>query len=253
MTRGKWVPRSYTKKEMDTLSEFVRMSREQHFLPPSLERPDGLCGNVTFSHLAGKMHNLLWFRALCDPQGSNPCCFNNKCTGGLSVQECQCPHCYDMRQPIHAEFATWVPSDPVCKIKQFHNKTDTCQMLGNSTVLMIGDSFMRHVYIALLSLLRSDLPHGPKVAKATSVQRFMCRGDYIYQQRCHALLDRDTNHCKNTTKLKFYEYISSKEGPVILNTITKLRDIPNSYVFLGIGIHDDFHFNIIAATSFGVA
>ena len=44
MTRGKWIPGPYTRKEMDNLNEFIGMSRAQHGLPPSLERPDRLCG-----------------------------------------------------------------------------------------------------------------------------------------------------------------------------------------------------------------
>ncbi|KAH9507519.1 hypothetical protein Btru_051339 [Bulinus truncatus] len=55
-----------------------------------------------------------WFRALCNPKGDTPCCYNNVCVN-KSTFECHCPMCYDLRSKIHAELADWIPDDPKCK------------------------------------------------------------------------------------------------------------------------------------------
>lgn len=55
------------------------------------------------------------FRALCDPNGSTPCCFENKCVF-KDVEHCRCQGCYDLRQKIHAELSTWIPANPTCKV-----------------------------------------------------------------------------------------------------------------------------------------
>ncbi|GFO45385.1 hypothetical protein PoB_007189000 [Plakobranchus ocellatus] len=246
MTRGKWLAKSYSEEEMNKLSHFINKSRALHNLPTSLERPDLRCGNVTFSHLDGMMHNLLWFRALCDPKGRNPCCYNNRCTPNISVHDCRCPECYDMRQQIHAEFSSWEPSDPNCKMKTYHSASDICDVLKNTTIFMIGDSFMRHIYIAMLSLLRKDSPHGPRRRDISSVHQNMCSEDFIYQHRCAFTVDIDTLVCQNTTKVTFLEHIAASQSQSILEVVRKLLGIPNSYLLLGIGIHDDFNFDIIA-------
>ena len=48
------------------------------------------------------------------------------------------------------------------------------------------------------------------------------------------------------TRLKFLEYIAAHQTHEIRKAINELRGIPNSYVLLGIGIHDDFYFKNVA-------
>ena len=39
-------------------------------------------------------------------------------------------------------------------------KTDACAVMDNVTLVMVGDSFIRHIYISLLELLRAGTPYG---------------------------------------------------------------------------------------------
>lgn len=43
----------------------------------------------------------------------------------------------------------------------FTNPADTCKALHNMTLYLIGDSLIRHVYIAMLGLIRAHKPYGP--------------------------------------------------------------------------------------------
>ncbi|CAL1545457.1 unnamed protein product [Lymnaea stagnalis] len=108
MLTGRWELKNHTAKELEEVEMFMSRTRAYHKLPPTLQREDKKCGNINFP---GKE----WQRAVCNPKGDTPCCMNNFCVN-KSVQECQCPECHDMRQQIHAEFATWVPADPTCKV-----------------------------------------------------------------------------------------------------------------------------------------
>ena len=77
-------------------------------------------GNVSFDALEGRMHNLHWFRALCNPDGDTPCCYGNRCVA-REIESCRCDDCYDLRQPVNAELAEWVPKDPDCKVGVHNN------------------------------------------------------------------------------------------------------------------------------------
>ncbi|GFO47183.1 hypothetical protein PoB_007368800 [Plakobranchus ocellatus] len=57
------------------------------------------------------------YRALCDPEGSTPCCYSNHTCVAFSQAQCVCDGCYDMRRPVHAELAAWVPRDKTCQVK----------------------------------------------------------------------------------------------------------------------------------------
>ncbi|GFR93448.1 hypothetical protein ElyMa_004378500 [Elysia marginata] len=199
MTKGHWIDLRHRadRKEMDRIEYFLHNAREQHFLPYDLQRPDRNCGNITFEGLSGMMNDLLWFRALCDPDGDFPCCYNNKCES-LPVDECRCNDCYDIRQRIHAEFASWVPSDPTCQIHHFTGEQDTCLLLKNMTIYIIGDSFLRHVYISLLALLRSSTYHGPLFHYSPEAMVQTCDRNFVYLRMCIRWIDRDTRECNKS-------------------------------------------------------
>ena len=134
-------------------------------MPPGNQRPDKKCGNIGWGDL--NIKGLRWFRALCDPDGDNPCCYNNKCVN-KTMEECRCTNCLDMRRPVQAEYATWQPVHPSCKPKNW-TVAEVCRLLANSTLFFLGDSFVRHVYTALLLAVtgndvtgahKKDIPDG---------------------------------------------------------------------------------------------
>lgn len=43
----------------------------------------------------------------------------------------------------------------------FTSAEDVCHLLSNVTLYIIGDSLLRHVYVSLLTLIRSDTIYGP--------------------------------------------------------------------------------------------
>ncbi|CAL1545460.1 unnamed protein product, partial [Lymnaea stagnalis] len=160
MVRGTWLRRSHSEPELEAINRFLHEARAGHFLPYSLQREDKMCGNLSFDELEGRMHDLHWFRALCDPEGDTPCCFHNRCVA-MTTDACQCHQCYDLRQQIHAELAEWKPSDPECQMTSFTGPDDVCHILHNMTVYVIGDSLLRHVYTSLLTLVRQGKHYGP--------------------------------------------------------------------------------------------
>ncbi|CAG5121093.1 unnamed protein product [Candidula unifasciata] len=197
--------------------------------------------NVTFNELTSRWGKLQWFRALCDPKGLVPCCYNNVCTS-RPKEDCKCPYCYDMRQPLHAELATWVPNDPTCKMTRFDTVEDTCRLLQNMTIFMFGDSLVRHIYIALLNILRQGTAHGvlKKTASPASVTR--CDADFVHLGRCMGDIDADTWECNNTVRLLFREHSYIVQTNLTLKFVAELIGRPNSVVFVGNGIHDDYNY-----------
>lgn len=74
-------------------------------------------GNVEFEGTISVNQGPKWFRALCNPDGDSPCCFENKCVS-KPLESCRCEHCFDVRQQVHAELSTWVPTDPSCTVSK---------------------------------------------------------------------------------------------------------------------------------------
>ena len=158
MLKGKWLQKKMTVDETKENELLLLTARNQHKLPATLDRTDQKCGNVTFDNLSSKFHHLLWFRALCNPKGANPCCKNGRFTAA-SEEQCRCKECYDLRQQIQAEYSRWIPSDSKCQPKEFSHM-EACKLLNGSTLFFIGDSFVRHIYLALTYKLKNYFEQG---------------------------------------------------------------------------------------------
>ncbi|KAL8616008.1 hypothetical protein ACOMHN_014970 [Nucella lapillus] len=111
------------------------------------------CGNLS----VGDKH-LNYFKALCDPDGATPCCYNHVCRN-KSIHECACANCEDMRTPIQAEYATWRTEDTSCQPRNW-TMSDACRLLKNSTLHFIGESLTRHLYTAFLLVVRGNVQTG---------------------------------------------------------------------------------------------
>ncbi|CAL1548452.1 unnamed protein product, partial [Lymnaea stagnalis] len=190
MLDGHWVLRGHTSAELAELEVFLRRTRDFHQLPATLQRDDNKCGNLNFP-------NHQWHRAVCNPKGATPCCMNNSCVN-QTAQECQCPECYDMRQSVHAEFATWVPNNSSCKMRQFSSEEDVCRVLQNKTIYFIGDSFMRQVYTSLLAVLRGNRARHVLRDDVSQANVDKCDKYYRYFADCRYYLIWDSQECNGT-------------------------------------------------------
>lgn len=147
MTVGHWVRRPLTKSEQKEVDTFISVVRGGQ----NVSREDGRCGNITIGDKRGP-------RALCLANGPLPCCFEGHCRK-MTVSQCQCRNCYDIRQQVHAEFATWQASDERCQPK-LYTAEQACALLKNGTILVVGDSFQRHLFSAILLILRGNNTQG---------------------------------------------------------------------------------------------
>ncbi|XP_050402111.1 uncharacterized protein LOC126818633 [Patella vulgata] len=239
MPRGHWKTRLVTSEEHIEMKTFLQRARTQHLLPPSLQRTDGKCGNVTFDNLKKGFHNLLWFRALCDPYGATPCCHQNVCTNH-NVSQCACDDCYDMRQTINAEHASWVPDNRACSIPE-RNNTEMCDILNKMKIIFIGDSFIRHVYLAFLLLLRNNTLDGGMSKYITKGQHDRCVGLYMFTEKeCRGLIDMYPSLCNGNTFLQLKEYNSLPVAANISRLIRSVSNQRNTICIIGQGIHDNY-------------
>ena len=243
MLQGDWHRQDHVHEDdMDELKLFLHTSRSQHFLPYELQREDAKCGNVSFDELEGRMNQLHWFRALCDPEGETPCCYENKCVA-RETRECRCETCYDMRQTIDAEFSEWKPRRADCHVTRLGSPESVCHVLKNMTIYFIGDSFVRHLYISLLDILRLNTYYGPikRFTPPGIIQGCTVNKQYSYLQMCMNHIDRDVRECGGTVRLKFMEHARVDHTNLTLKAVSEIQGKENSFLFIGIGIHDDFN------------
>ncbi|CAL1548449.1 unnamed protein product [Lymnaea stagnalis] len=229
---GHWSLRNYTTRELGDVETFINRTRAYLKLPPSLQRSDNTCGNVNFPG-----HQ--WYRAVCNPKGATPCCINGSCVD-KPVQECRCPECYDMRQQIHAELATWVPDGLTVKLFVFFC-TDVCPLLRNRTIYLVGDSYMRQLYIALLAVLRDKNPRHVLKDDVSEVS-VGCPAHVLHNCIQHGadLMQIDVE----TIVLMIFNHFSmyTVRTETLNEVLKELKGKRNSWVLLGIGFHDHLDF-----------
>ena len=138
------------------MDRYLARTRGEYRIPRSLQRADGACGNVAYDGVP--QLRLMWFRSLCDPRGPTPCCHEFVCTN-RTADECRCPLCLDPRTPVHAELSQWRPEVPACRPREF-SASEACRLLDGTTLVLAGDSFVRHVFVALVMLLTDDFRAG---------------------------------------------------------------------------------------------
>lgn len=157
MLHGRWVPKkNVSAARREEMDEYLARTRGEYRIPRSLQRSDARCGNIPYEGVPLYRH--MWFRSLCDPRGPTPCCYNFVCTNS-SVDQCQCPFCLDPRTPVHAELSDWLPELPACRAREFSAR-EACELLKGTTVVLAGDSFVRHVFVALVMLLTDNFKDG---------------------------------------------------------------------------------------------
>nr|KAI8748431.1 hypothetical protein BgiMline_017863 [Biomphalaria glabrata] len=233
MVTGHWSIRNYSMKELEEVENGLKRLRQFYKLPETLQRADGKCGSVTYE-------GLYWFRALCNPKGPTPCCYNNVCAN-KTVQECQCPQCYDFRTKLHAELADWIPDDPTCKMLQFAKEEDICSALQNATIYLVGDSFMRHLCISVLNLIYQNETDKVYRENAGEAEKKKCDIHYRFVAECSGYLHSDLLTCGNTTRIHCQELWRADMVNDVVKLFRQLRGQNNSWFIFGIGAHDSFN------------
>ncbi|KAK6178727.1 hypothetical protein SNE40_011243 [Patella caerulea] len=239
MVYGWWKLNPLTPGQTTEMRTFLQTARTQHGLPISLQRNDFMCGNTSFpTHLSP---TITWFRALCDPYGPTPCCFNNKCVQ-KSIQECKCDNCFDMRQPPHAEYSEWIPYDQRCKIRKF-NHSEACELLDGASLYLSGDSYIRHIYTELLLFLRNNTYDGALRKRVGKDTHDKCTGMYMFtEMACRINLDYSTDDlCGGKFRLRHDTHMSAYHGKSFSSMVATLKNKPKSLVIFGIGLHNSFH------------
>ncbi|XP_012942842.1 uncharacterized protein LOC101857899 [Aplysia californica] len=243
MTTGRWKTRPLTREEEASIDSYLKDERVAYRIPSTYQRPDGKCGNVNYPNAPQYKH--MWFKAICDPKGQTPCCLTDRCVS-LPEDQCRCPTCYDERQAIHAEYANWTSHDPRCQVTQFNN-TQACEVLRGKTLHFVGDSFIRHVYAALVIVLTGNKVDGALKRTAHPVKKARCKGMHqITGLTCRELLDEKRTLCGGTVDVRYTQVFPSTEFRLTPPLLHSLRHVNNSLLIMGIGIHDNFNTDSVA-------
>ncbi|KAK3730793.1 hypothetical protein RRG08_033226, partial [Elysia crispata] len=76
MTKGQWLTRPLTDFEQMSMDVYLQTERSAFRIPATFQRLDGRCGNnITYEETP--QYNHMWFKSICNPKGSTPCCKND--------------------------------------------------------------------------------------------------------------------------------------------------------------------------------
>ncbi|XP_071119628.1 uncharacterized protein [Haliotis cracherodii] len=235
MTQGHWRTRKLTEAQRRQSEWFYHMALNHKGVPNSLQRHDSRCGNIGYTNVT------TFLRAICSPTGPTPCCYNFKCVKKTEAQ-CRCKNCWDIRQQIHAEYSTWIPSDPRCQPRQYSAK-QSCQLLDGGTIRFLGDSLVRHIYTGLLMTVRGNFKDGAVRPTESRVWKSKCSGMNMFEERnCRRRLDaQPKNICRGRVTLSWKKHYVSRRWTELINDVTEgLADRRTLFV-VGIGIHEDYN------------
>ncbi|XP_046557438.1 uncharacterized protein LOC124266681 [Haliotis rubra] len=190
-----------------------------------------------------------WTRALCNPRGSNPCCYSNKCQM-KTTEECVCKNCYDLRPQIHAEYSDWIPDNHRCQVETFTSKA-ACDLLRGGTYHFYGDSLVRMVFLALIIILKGDNQYGGLRPDAPAHIKKKCSGMYVFPTRnCREFLDYTPTLCNGTVTVLFRHYPQSLDIPKMKKDANQTLGKPKSMIFFGAGVWE--HFNMPAVRKYAL-
>ncbi|XP_046545872.1 uncharacterized protein LOC124255968 [Haliotis rubra] len=235
MLSGSWKTRPLTESEENEMDIFQHkvLSRLRVSSSASLELPDKRCGNISYPGDG-------WFRALCEPRGTTPCCYGNVCQM-RTVEDCVCDGCYDLRPQIQAEYSTWIPHDGRCKIETLTSVT-ACQLLRGGTYHFYGDSLVRQMFLAFIIILKGDKLHGGLRPDAPQDVKRMCAGMYVFPARaCRKYIDITPTLCNGTVKAVFRAYPRASSITAMVKDVKHLLDKRRSIILYGCGLWKFFN------------
>ncbi|XP_046561073.1 uncharacterized protein LOC124270098 [Haliotis rubra] len=240
MTQGRWRTSYLTRKESNAILVFLTHPEARYRFPPEYERVDGKCGNVSYEN----PKYVPWIRALCNPLGQTPCCYDNHCEE-KPIHECLCPNCIDVRREKHAEFSTWVPSDPQCKYKTFTAK-EACRLLAGSVLHFVGDSFIRHLHTAMLLLLSGNPQTGALNKGVQTDILGKCSGWYMFTEKtCRHHLNYNYVGCGGNVRVVMKYYFNSGTGMRLKDETLRELKTSRTMLVMGIATHDAHNSNTV--------
>ncbi|KAK3735331.1 hypothetical protein RRG08_019746 [Elysia crispata] len=160
-------------------------------------------------------------------------------------EECRCPQCYDERQAVHAEFSQWVAADNRCGVKQFP-AAQACSVLRGASVEFVGDSFVRHMFAALVILLSGGEEFSALLKPVPSNIQHICRGMHQFTAlQCREYLNETRSLCNNTVQVRYTQVFPSKDFLFVPPILKRVSGSSKTLIVMGLGIHDDFQFDIV--------
>ncbi|XP_046367451.1 uncharacterized protein LOC124142822 [Haliotis rufescens] len=243
MMTGAWFSRSLSAEEEDDIETYLRKGLYFMTRNGTFERPDKKCGNISYFGWMDRRKEAGWFRVLCEPRGSTPCCYDNVCQR-KTIRECVCDGCYDLRTQKHAEYSNWIPEDSRCQVKNFTSKS-ACELLKGGTFHFYGDSLVRQMYLAFLIIVKGDYQHGGLVSNASVEIKQQCAGKYVFPYKnCRNHLDYSPTLCDGTVKAKFiYCGRFDHRATFMTDELKNILDTPKSIVMFGSGLWARFNKN----------
>ncbi|XP_070184817.1 uncharacterized protein [Littorina saxatilis] len=230
MLHGQWEENNVTEKERLDMYNYYEEVLKTRGVQYGIQRPDRQCGNVYND----------WYRALCHPGGPTPCCYDSVCVNS-SLHNCSCPRCFDLRDQIEADLATWRAQNEACQPRKMAVE-EICTLLGNASVYFIGDSLVRHLYLAFAMLAKGT---EDKVFHHTNMEAelsSLCRGRLLFSNiKCRPVVHHSPVLCNGAVRTKFMELRNIGKTKQIVTEILSLGNLSRSLVVFGIGVDDKYN------------
>ena len=258
MRQGSWRKRSdISERDNIQRNEQDSMIREARGLPRKLHRTDNHCGTKFPLSAPGFGYTV---PSLCNATGSSPCCSEALGLCGASQQHCSCgKDCTDFRKILSAEQCDWVPSSG-CHMRNFTSET-ACKLMSEriSSLVLIGDSLMRHFHNALMILFTNDPLEGALRADLDNETRTLCAGEMQFvdsgKSNCHGKTTQKISDlakekfCRGSYDFDYYfnEAYSLQYSKRALAEVKQRLKIKNSVIVMGVGLHMDFNAEVIMA------
>ncbi|XP_071096931.1 uncharacterized protein [Haliotis cracherodii] len=239
---GRWVKHSFNATQLQELERFYHtVLKDRAPLPSTLQRSDGKCGNTTYDSSPATAH----WRAVCSPIGKTPCCYNNQCVA-RSVEGCRCEHCFDLRSEIHAEMAEWVPSDVRCRLKQ-HTPAELCDLLEGSSLYFVGDSLIRHTYIAFLMAIRGNYKDGAVMPGLSPEWYRNCTYLNMYGAvACRRVLDTPNPYvCGGRVYIGRFAHFKPDKTGELLDLVRNITNVKRTLIISGMALHVDMNYTAV--------
>ena len=259
MRNASWIKRiNVTATDEIQQSNMEIQIRKKRGLPVILHRTDSRCGGKPF--LLKTPNFDYQIPALCDVDSTAPCCNHRTKWCGTGPKNCNCDRCTDYRKEISAELFDWVPFNG-CTFTNFTSE-EACSLMSDriSSLVLIGDSLVRHLFNALLILFTNDIERGSLklqqnvglgvlsddgVEHCQGVMQFVDGG----KTSCHTKtltsipVERKRLFCQGKYKFDFAfkEYYSMNEAENILATVRRNLNKEKTIIAIGVGLHIDLN------------
>ena len=255
MRNAKWIKRRNVTAVDDIQQSHAEIRiRKKRGMPVILHRSDLRCGGEPF--FLTSPHFDYHLPALCDVNGSAPCCNHVTKWCGVERDHCNCDRCTDFRKEIAAELFDWTPLNG-CAFTNFTTE-QACNLMSDriSRLVLIGDSLVRHLFNALMILFTNDPERGSlstslndgdnqEIENCQGVMQFVDGGT----SSCHTKTvnaiprDKQRSFCGGQYKfdLLFKEYYNIDKATDILATVRRNLNKEKTIIAIGVGLHMDLN------------